>query len=1320
MATSPAPDAAAPPGMCPGIAAMGGGGAGGDGDGDGNGGKDGKGGNGKGKGDGASGDGTNGGAAEGDPICPITGRMFLSIYDFGLTGLLPLRFLRNYSSQSSNVAGELGHGWSHAFGWRVRVRRQSTEVHDGDARKQIFDAVPRAGESVKNGLGWALSRDGSGLSLRLPSEGLTYRFGADLGHGWHHLASVTDRNGNTITIRRDHRGVLLEIIDSVGRPIRFSTDDKGRVVMASVPTEPTHKDWMELARYLYDEDGNLASVTDAEGYTASYLYSNHLMVEHRSVSGLSYCYRYNGATADARCIESWGEYIGKIDPGLETPLPPRPEGRDNRKLKGIHHVRLTYDKSQRYTEVQNALGGITHYFGDDLGRAVKIVDPAGGVTERAFDPETGGVLQEAGASGSGPRVERDSSGAVVFIQPRQGDDAGLGRILDENGEEVSFNEFKGSVKRSRHDARGNLVFVEHPDGTHEEFTHDDRGLLRQYINRKGAVSRTWHDDMGNCIAIDHGGGRFEFSKYDYLGRRVHHTDPSQRVTEWAYDRRGEIVYKKHPDGGEVRVQYDGNRKPLVIDHNGQISRFEYGGMAWLISMTLPGGATSEFRYDPMGNRTWMRNARGQVFRVRLDQAGRCIAWENFEGTKGGQGYTVAGDVAWLETPMGRAALEYNPERELVSLELADGETVAFEYGPDGPTKIDNGSVPWEVDYDVMGRVAVDRQGANQLRVDWAGGAIASITPAEGGGLPIGYHYDVLGGLDAVTVGETTVRLDDPDGEDVIDHLGNHLVLRRRHDAGGRLVLRALARASMDVAAADAATPRDPGLLSRVTYTHDRDGNLTLEDRSGGHTIEYEYSAGNRVAVKRVRAGEQIVREERLRYDAAGTVLLPEVRFDAQMRPVGLRNEEMEYDAVGRLSRRLTDRGEWRYHWNDLDQLVRVEAPDRVVEMDYDAKGRRMNKRVRKGGALTASRSYVWANNLLLHEVDALAAASRTYIRRMSDWTANGHVDTRDGVESQVFYLQSPNGALDIAVDEHGKVVWQADQTLYGDCVDVMVDEAGVDARFANHFYDRDVDLVYSVMRWYDPRVGLFVTADPAILEGNLNPRDYATNPLREMDPCGLVTTGPAGGDGTHYPVPTPNPGDDVPPRTTSPTQTIPTNRTGAPAMSGPGAWAVGSTGANGNTTRGYADCPPGAFDRAAGFGSPNNPASAQSIVNRAGAAYGCHGCGSMSSGNPTNPNHWTCDHQPPRSSYSGAPQTSSDPPRGIAGRGGAGPRSRHESRNPGAVRLYPHCSTCSDNQATVLSAESTSDRANGRTTAASRALPQLRQNAGNAPTVPLP
>ena len=44
------------------------------------------------------------------------------------------------------------------------------------------------------------------------------------------------------------------------------------------------------------------------------------------------------------------------------------------------------------------------------------------------------------------------------------------------------------------------------------------------------------------------------------------------------------------------------------------------------------------------------------------------------------------------------------------------------------------------------------QGKRELRVDWHGGEISTITPSDGAGLPIGYHFDTLGGLEAVTVG----------------------------------------------------------------------------------------------------------------------------------------------------------------------------------------------------------------------------------------------------------------------------------------------------------------------------------------------------------------------------------------------------------------------------------------------------------------------------------------------------------------------------------------------------------------------------------------
>lgn len=100
------------------------------------------------------------------------------------------------------------------------------------------------------------------------------------------------------------------------------------------------------------------------------------------------------------------------------------------------------------------------------------------MTERVFDPETGGLAHAVGPNNVLTHVERDADGAVTFIDP-SGEDRGFGRFLDENGDEVTFDELRRGMGRSRYDARGNLLFVQHADGTCEEYDYDDRGLVRR-------------------------------------------------------------------------------------------------------------------------------------------------------------------------------------------------------------------------------------------------------------------------------------------------------------------------------------------------------------------------------------------------------------------------------------------------------------------------------------------------------------------------------------------------------------------------------------------------------------------------------------------------------------------------------------------------------------------------------------------------------------------------------------------------------------------------------------------------------------------------
>ena len=1247
MATSPAPDAAAPPGMCPGIAVLGGGGAGGDGDGDGSGGKDGGGGNGKGKGDGASGDGKSGGCAEGDPICPITGRMFLKIYDFGFGGPLPLRFLRSYSSRGSDRDGEFGYGWSHTFGWRVRVRRQSIEVYDEDARAQIVDPLPMSGGSVKNALGWVLSGHGDELSLRIPRDGLVCQFGLDVGGGWHELASITDRNGNTITVERDAKGALVGLIDSAGRPYRFQTDRKGRVVQASVATDVTHQHWMDLARYTYDDEGNLASVTDAEGFTAGYSYDGHLMTEHRSVSGLSYCYRYDGGTARARCVESWGEFIGKVDPALAKLFPVRPAGRDTRKLKGINHVRLTYLESQRYTEVENGLGGVTRYFGDELGRAVKIVDAAGGVTEKVFDPATGGLVAEQDQACQTRHIACDEGGAPAgYIGP---DGKGFTPRADANGDEVTFDSHHGVVIRRRRDARGNLVFIAYPDGTSEEWEVDSRGIHTRFINRLGTVTTFEHDAMGNCVVVHSPGERVERMEYDYLGRRTAHLDPAGNRTEWAWDRRSEVVVKRFPNGAERRAVYDANRKLVELADRGQVTRYEYGGIGWCTRILRPSGATIDFRYDVEGNLVSIKNPRGQTFRIERDFVGRAVAYETFEGARHSMGRNVQGQPIWLDGPAGRISIEHDDMQRVSVMSAPDGD-ITFEHSHDGITKVDNGSVLVEREYDVLGRVVRDVQGRHENRVEWAGGELASV--ASNVGLPVAFTYGTAGDLSAITAGSTEFGLRAAAGKDLLSRLGDGLLLRQQYDANGSLVHQCLARRRPDVQESDAATSTDPNVVFRASYEYDAADRLRREWRSDGRTIEYDLDADGHVTSKRTWRDGKVVDEERIAYDAAGSPRMDGARYDALARPVALDGEELMFDDSGRLLKRLTDAGEWRYEWSSLDQLVKVHAPTHLVEMDYDADGRRMRKRVLRQSELVSSTSYVWTNNVVLHEVDDLDGSTRTYLRPNEEWSPLGHVDVRAGQEAATYYILTPGSAIDFAVDSGGNVVWEAAQTIYGHAVPTTA-KVPVSARFPNQFHDPDVELTYNLHRWYEPRLGVYASIDPWILEGNLNPRDYAPNPFSFCDPTGAMTFGVGDGTGTDgfHPTP-PGKAGQSPPKTSDDINPTTEGHWGTP----------GHKSDKGGVIPGYAKCPTNALHEGTGvFGSDKDPKSAQSIVDKAGKNYGCHGCGAKTSGFSGNDgNHWCCDHVPPLSTYKEKNH-------------GKDVANQATSDN---VRLYPHCKEC--------------------------------------------
>jgi RHS repeat-associated protein len=82
-------------------------------------------------------------------------------------------------------------------------------------------------------------------------------------------------------------------------------------------------------------------------------------------------------------------------------------------------------------------------------------------------------------------------------------------------------------------------------------------------------------------------------------------------------------------------------------------------------------------------------------------------------------------------------------------------------------------------------------------------------------------------------------------------------------------------------------------------------------------------------------------------------------------------------------------------------------------------------------------------------------------------------------------------------------VWSADYLPFGKA-SVTIGTVGNDLRFAGQYYDSETGLHYNYHRYYDPKLGRYLRADPIGLLGGINLYQYASaNPINASDPFGL-------------------------------------------------------------------------------------------------------------------------------------------------------------------------------------------------------------------------
>ena len=94
-------------------------------------------------------------------------------------------------------------------------------------------------------------------------------------------------------------------------------------------------------------------------------------------------------------------------------------------------------------------------------------------------------------------------------------------------------------------------------------------------------------------------------------------------------------------------------------------------------------------------------------------------------------------------------------------------------------------------------------------------------------------------------------------------------------------------------------------------------------------------------------------------------------------------------------------------------------------------------------------------------------------------------------------------------DPNGQIAWSAQYKAWGEVREQRSEWAQREGltnpiRFQGQYHDHETGLHYNRYRYYDPRVGRFISKDPISYAGGLNLYAYAPNPTGWVDPLGLA------------------------------------------------------------------------------------------------------------------------------------------------------------------------------------------------------------------------
>jgi RHS repeat-associated protein len=594
------------------------------------------------------------------------------------------------------------------------------------------------------------------------------------------------------------------------------------------------------------------------------------------------------------------------------------------------------------------------------------------------------------------------------------------------------------------------------------------------------------------------GTLFATTSYDALGRIVQLTRPDGLVVSTRREASTMIISEQWPNEANQDVErqvYDAAGQLISVSRNnaGQWieQSYTYAPSGKVVSVALPSGPTATMRYDLLGRRFSYSSPDAGLTIYLLDASGALRLRTNAAGQQLRTEYDSANRVSnvfYDSEPTPRIAYQYLDQ---ASPTPADG-IVANRYGRIWNVSDELGSLTFQ--YDEMGRVISNTRTVTALAqsfnssqtYDALGRTISlSLPPTTSGaaGRIVDYTY----GLDGRVASASGVI-----AQASYDIFGRTTALTYANGAATQITYRPAGGGIARVLVADAsgAALRDVSTSVTQAYIMGLSSAIALDD-----SVAFTYDGMRRLASARYATSTGQTENHSWSYDdefrmtvnadAGALVYRPGTH---QLQSVG--GQVVGYDAAGRMS--AGSYGKLTFDACDHLAAVNTSAADAISHI-YDYGGRRARS--------------------LLNGVQSYLSPLKTFELRGQDmvaWIAFGSFTLAAEVNGTLWSLHANAlGNTDLVTDSTGHFAFRLKQTPFGMTrPDMVTPSAGAASALASVMIGADsTGLICVGTRWYDPRLGQFISPDPLIpgvyLIGAWNPYIYCLgNPITLCDPSG--------------------------------------------------------------------------------------------------------------------------------------------------------------------------------------------------------------------------